>query len=199
MSTKICSVEGCGRKAVANGLCQRCYGRKRRPPKTECRPNRKSLLAKYLAEEQIMCMMRQRCYNPKSSSYKNYGAKGIGVCERWRGRGALERFLEDMGPRPEGLLPSGRSRWTLDRIDSTKDYSPDNCRWVDWWEQNSHTSRSNEHVGVIKAGNLWRAELTIYGKTHRKHFKRKEDAIAYRKQLEEELLSKYRNQPNSSS
>lgn len=192
MSDKICSVEGCDRVVVAKGLCLRCYGRLRRPPKTGRRPNRKSLTAKYIKEDNILRAMRQRCYNPKDSSYKNYGAKGIGVCDRWRGRGALERFLEDMGPRPEGDLPSGRSRWTLDRIDSTKDYSPENCRWVDWWEQNSHTSRSNEYVGVIKAENRWRAELTIYGKTYYKTFPTKEEAIAYRKRLEEELLPKYR-------
>ena len=55
--------------------------------------------------------MKLRCNNPTNASYKNYGAKGIGYCERWE---TFELFLEDMGERPEGM--------TLDRRDRSKDY-----------------------------------------------------------------------------
>jgi hypothetical protein len=74
--------------------------------------------------------MKRRCTNPSLDGYKNYGAKGIGYCERWE---SYENFLEDMGERPEGM--------TLDRIDPAGDYEPSNCRWLSMTEQ--IRSRSN--------------------------------------------------------
>ena len=72
-----------------------------------------------------------RCTNPKYPSYSRYGAKGITVCDRWRfgedGKTGWLCFFEDMGPKPTG--------YSIDRIDSTKGYSPDNCRWATAQEQ----------------------------------------------------------------
>ena len=64
--------------------------------------------------------MKQRCYNPNNDSYKYYGAKGIGVCDRWLN--SFENFLSDMGDAPEGM--------EIDRILSNLDYCKANCRWV---------------------------------------------------------------------
>lgn len=66
-----------------------------------------------------------RCNNPKSTSYKNYGGRGIKVCDRWMN--SFENFLIDMEKRPEG--------YSIDRINNDGNYEPSNCRWATTKEQ----------------------------------------------------------------
>lgn len=64
--------------------------------------------------------MHERCRLPSHPQYKNYGGRGISVCERWKD---FSNFLADMDERPPGL--------TLDRIDVNGNYEASNCRWAD--------------------------------------------------------------------
>lgn len=70
--------------------------------------------------------MMDRCYRSNSANYKYYGGRGIKVCEEWKNVKAFGEWAEKSG------YMAGLS---LDRIDPSKDYSPDNCRWATPYEQ----------------------------------------------------------------
>ena len=80
--------------------------------------------------------MQSRCYDSTSQHFKNYGGRGIQVCDEWLGENGLDNFRE-------WAINSGYKKGlTLDRIYNEKDYSPDNCRWVDMKTQ-SNNKRNN--------------------------------------------------------
>lgn len=85
----------------------------------------------------ILNCMKDRCYNPNYHNYDVYGGRGIGICDEW---------MND---------PSSFEKWALshgyaddleiDRIDTYKGYSPENCRWVTHMQQMNNT-RSNHYI-----------------------------------------------------
>lgn len=91
--------------------------------------------------------MMTRCHNPNVESYKDYGGRGIKVCEQWH---SFDNFLADMGERPPGT--------SLDRKDNDHGYTHSNCRWATKAEQASNT-RANSYV-EFKARTLTQAQFS---------------------------------------
>lgn len=82
----------------------------------------------------VWVSMKKRCYNKQNKDYKYYGEKGVGVCDDWRDD--FEKFYDwsSNNGYKKGL--------TIDRIEVNGDYSPNNCRWVDWIVQQNNTTRN---------------------------------------------------------
>lgn len=98
--------------------------------------------------------MIERCEQKNNKSYKNYGAKGIRVCDEWHN---LENFVT------WAMANGYDDTLTIDRIDSTKDYCPENCRWADRKTQNNNTSRNHliTFNGETKTMAQWSEETGI--------------------------------------
>jgi hypothetical protein len=94
--------------------------------------------------------MMQRCTNPNNTQYKDYGERGITVCDRWK---VFKNFLADMGVRPEGM--------TLDRKDNNKGYTPKNCKWSTRSEQQRNRRDNNvwAYKGERKTVTEWAEQL----------------------------------------
>jgi hypothetical protein len=101
--------------------------------------------------------MKQRCYNTKGQFYYLYGGRGIKVCDRWlepNGQGYVN-FINDVGRKPS-------KNHSLDRLDSNKDYGPDNCKWSTTQEQ-----RKNQRTNVSDYGGI--RPNSTYRLTYQKH------------------------------
>lgn len=104
---------------------------------TQCRNcKQKAAEVRDCAEYEIWKAIKQRCRNPKNKAYKNYGARGIDICDRWAD--SFEAFLEDVGYRPSPDL-------SLDRVENSKGYEPGNVEWRTYAEQSRNT-RSNHWI-----------------------------------------------------
>ena len=101
----------------------------------------------------------KRCTNPKNINYKNYGARGITVCEEWLNVSNFVAWCEMTHPNTEGV--------SLDRIGNDKGYSPENCRWADKTTQNINQriqkNNTSGYVGVSwdKSKDKWVAKIKV--------------------------------------
>lgn len=105
--------------------------------------------------------MLHRCRNPNSRMFKNYGGRGITVCERWH---TFDNFFADMGPRPS-------PKHSIDRIDVNGNYEPGNVRWATSIEQNRNL-RTNKRItinGEVKTLAEW---LRFYGVSSVTYYRR---------------------------
>jgi hypothetical protein len=84
-------------------------------------------------EYRIWNAMLQRCRNRNNKDYKDYGGRGINVCDDWL---LFENFIRDMGRRPHKSL-------TLERNENDKGYSKSNCRWATRKEQRANQRTAN--------------------------------------------------------
>ena len=99
----------------------------------------------------VWANMRSRCNNPNVRSFKNYGARGIKICERWNKFKSFE--VDMMNEYEKGL--------TLERIDNDGNYCPENCIWIKKAEQQLNTTRNifvtfNGRTKILKD---WAREL----------------------------------------
>lgn len=107
--------------------------------------------------------MMQRCFNEADIGFKNYGGRGITVCDRWLE--SFENFYSDM-------IMGYSSGLQLDRKDNDGNYAPENCRWVTK-QQNSFNRRkrcdsASSYKGVyrLKGTDKWRVYIAKGGKSH---------------------------------
>jgi hypothetical protein len=103
--------------------------------------------------------MKQRCYNENTNQYKNYGGRGISVCDRWRT--SFDCFLSDMGVKLDGM--------SIERIDVNGNYEPSNCRWATTIEQqnNRRDCVFLTHGDKTMTVEQWSRELCIHPETIR--------------------------------
>jgi hypothetical protein len=102
----------------------------------------------------VWSSMKQRCSNPNNAAYKNYGGRGIRVCDEWQEYAPFREWAFNNGY-VEGLL--------LDRKNNNGNYEPKNCRWVTRIEQNRN-KRSNRLItyeGKTMCATEWASELGV--------------------------------------
>lgn len=103
----------------------------------------------------IWCSMKGRCLCPGQSVYKYYGGKGITVCDEW-----MSSFMNFY----QWAIKNGYSdALTIDRIDNSKGYSPDNCKWSTMKEQERNRSYAKliTYNGKTQCVTAWAEELGI--------------------------------------
>lgn len=102
---------------------------------------------------QVWNNMKNRCQNPDHPRYKDWGGRGITVCDKWQ---AYEGFFEDMGERPSQDL-------SIDRIDNDLGYYKENCQWgteeIQSW--NRRSNKLLEYNGIQETYHYWEEQSGI--------------------------------------
>lgn len=111
---------------LGNGYKKSCYSKE--CPHTNRQYHRRSRTPEYIA----WCAMKQRCLNPNTTRFEDYGGRGIAVCDDWKDN--FLKFYEDMGNKPG-------KEYSLDRINVDRGYSKENCKWSTRSEQGSNVRK----------------------------------------------------------
>lgn len=124
--------------------------------------------------------MKLRCFNPKSNNFHLYGGRGITICSEWidKEQSGIKNCTKGYLAFKEWAIANGyKDNLTLDRIDSNKDYCPENCRWVSPKAQ-SNNIRTNVYLtynGQTKTLSQWADLLginyhTLYSRIYQYHW-----------------------------
>ena len=112
----------------------------------------------YTSEYATWICMKDRCKNKNNKQYKDYGGRGIDVCEEWKN--SFTNFLKDMGTRPKSM--------TLERVNNNGNYEKDNCKWASRSAQSANQrtlikKKNREPRGVFMrgCGKKFRVIMTI--------------------------------------
>lgn len=135
--------------ALNSGNCKSCGCLKVELTSIRSMTHGKTLSKEYL----VWQAMKTRCNNPNSVNYKDYGGRGIKICERWESN--FENFLSDMGEVSKGM--------SIERIDVNGNYEPANCKWASRSEQSRNTRRNRilTFNGISKCLIDWAKDLGI--------------------------------------
>jgi len=180
-----CACE-CGEKIVL--YTSHLLGTKNRNPNKSCGCLNKAQDGNTIKHKRIYviykCMMN-RCNNSKVDNYERYGGKGVTVCEEW----------ETFNPFLIWSLANGYEKTlTIDRKDFTKPYSPENCRWADYYTQEANKCISkNNNTGCkgVTYSEKQRYRAYITRNDIRKNlgsFDTLEEAVKARKDIEEKYI-----------
>ena len=88
---------------------------------------------------EIWAAMKRRCYGINSFAYKNYGGRGIGVCEKWQEYEKFKKWALSCGYKKE---------LTIDRINNNKGYEPENCQWI---SKSENTRKAQQKLTLTQA------------------------------------------------
>ena len=105
-----------------------------------------AMVGKYTPEYRAWVAMKDRCYNPNTECYPEWGGRGIRVCDRWLGSDGFQNFLADVGHKPT-------NKHSIDRWpnNATGNYEPGNVRWATWKEQANNRRPHRKHKKKVPA------------------------------------------------
>lgn len=133
-------------------------------------PPVKSLKGRFPIEAAALCNAIHRCHTTSHKAFHNYGARGITVCDEWRGVDGFKNFIEHIGAKPHPAL-------TLDRLDNERGYEPGNVAWRTRTAQAlnrrpSHTGETVTIRGETRTYRHWAQDNAVAAATIRARRKR---------------------------
>ena len=193
MSISLCTVDGCEKKHLAKGYCAKHYQRNKINGTPHITTGHTLHGKCYSPEYRTWRSIKERVASKNCKSYDNYGGRGIKMCDKWFN--SFEIFYTDMGERPS-------DKHTIERIDNSKGYEPENCIWASRTVQNINKRVQKNNTsgvrGVKHSHGKWVAQIGVNrSRIWLGAFVNFDDAVIARKQAEEKyfkpLLTEHRS------